>query len=342
MSTDLVLVTGATGFIASWVIKLLISKGYAVIGTGRSFEKANFLITEYGRDFKFVVTKDITAPGAYDEAFKAYPAIKYVIHTASAVVLAADDFQKDVIDPSVKGTINLLNAAKVYGSVKKIVFSSSISSMMQPPAFGAGNPNVTFTEELWNPLEEKDYEDLNAEYAYLAAMTFAEKEIFKFIKAESPSFSITTVHFPFVWGPPINHPKSLFDLNASNKLLAGLFSLPKELTELPPVVPNVPAPYIDVRDAAEALIQALFSEELDNKRTLHIAGVTDVLHTLEIYKRASPQLAEILPNIPAGELVPHSKWNSDATEKVIDIKYIPLEKTLVDLATELQKLQVQS
>ena len=58
-----VLVSGANGFIAIWVVRTLLEKGYIVHGTVRSQEKGNHLKTvfkEYGDKLKLFIVEDIT------------------------------------------------------------------------------------------------------------------------------------------------------------------------------------------------------------------------------------------------------------------------------------------
>jgi nucleoside-diphosphate-sugar epimerase len=58
-----VLVTGANGYIAIWVVKTLLEQGYAVRGTVRSSEKGNHLTSmfkKYGDKFELAVVEDIT------------------------------------------------------------------------------------------------------------------------------------------------------------------------------------------------------------------------------------------------------------------------------------------
>ena len=57
-----VLVSGANGFIAVWVVNTLLEKGYAVRGTVRSFDKGDHLkklFGKYGDRFELVVVEDI-------------------------------------------------------------------------------------------------------------------------------------------------------------------------------------------------------------------------------------------------------------------------------------------
>lgn len=58
-----VLVSGANGFIAIWVVRSLLEKGYAVRGTVRSAEKGEHLkklFAQYGDKHEVVVVEDIT------------------------------------------------------------------------------------------------------------------------------------------------------------------------------------------------------------------------------------------------------------------------------------------
>ena len=57
-----VLVTGATGDIASWVVKTLLDQGFSVRGTVRSIAKGvqlQKLFAEYRNTFEFVVIEDM-------------------------------------------------------------------------------------------------------------------------------------------------------------------------------------------------------------------------------------------------------------------------------------------
>ena len=50
-----VLVTGANGFIAVWIVQVLIERGYSVAGTVRSESKGTYLKEKFGDKFEFVV-----------------------------------------------------------------------------------------------------------------------------------------------------------------------------------------------------------------------------------------------------------------------------------------------
>jgi nucleoside-diphosphate-sugar epimerase len=78
-----VLVTGANGYLATWVVKKYLEAGYSVRGTVRSLTKSAFVkdkFAQYGDRFELVVVEDITKDGAFDGAVKGVDAIA---HTAS-------------------------------------------------------------------------------------------------------------------------------------------------------------------------------------------------------------------------------------------------------------------
>ncbi|KZT25509.1 NAD(P)-binding protein [Neolentinus lepideus HHB14362 ss-1] len=111
-----VLVTGANGYIAIWVVRRLLEKGYSVRGIVRSESKAEHLrqlFNEYGGKHEVVVVEDITKEGTFDEAVKDIDAIE---HTASPFHLLADD-PNEFIEPAVKGTLGVLQSALKYGRV---------------------------------------------------------------------------------------------------------------------------------------------------------------------------------------------------------------------------------
>jgi uncharacterized protein YbjT (DUF2867 family) len=57
-----VLVSGASGFVATWVIRHLLEKGYNVRGTVRSSGKGEYLKTLYkqhGDKFEYVIVEDV-------------------------------------------------------------------------------------------------------------------------------------------------------------------------------------------------------------------------------------------------------------------------------------------
>ena len=80
-----ILVTGATGYIASWIIKMLIEEGHTVHGTVRSLQKKEKYshLSEIDKSGKGTL-KLFEADLLEDDSFKeAMQSCELVIHTAS-------------------------------------------------------------------------------------------------------------------------------------------------------------------------------------------------------------------------------------------------------------------
>ena len=112
-----VLVTGANGYLATWVVKKYLEAGYSVRGTVRSLSKSAFLtdkFANYGDRFELVVVEDITKDGAFDEAVKGVDAIA---HTASP-------FHYKATDPD--GMSDFLWMLVIFWRPERIQISSSL------------------------------------------------------------------------------------------------------------------------------------------------------------------------------------------------------------------------
>ena len=122
-----VIITGASGFIASHVIELLLKSGNHILGidnfsTGK-IENVSELLDKYPNNFN-VVEGDICILPFMNRIFNEYKP-KYVIHLAAqaAITTAWDNPVKDITVNAI-GTLNVIQASKSVG-VEKIIFSST-------------------------------------------------------------------------------------------------------------------------------------------------------------------------------------------------------------------------
>lgn len=75
-----------------------------------------------------VIVPDITASGAYDDAVKG---VKYVIHVASPLPHPRyndADYDAEVIQPAIKGTVGILASAYKVSGVQRVVMTASVAS----------------------------------------------------------------------------------------------------------------------------------------------------------------------------------------------------------------------
>ncbi|KDQ18875.1 hypothetical protein BOTBODRAFT_28363 [Botryobasidium botryosum FD-172 SS1] len=259
-----VLVTGASGYVASWIVKVLLERGYSVRGTVRSASKGESLkntFKDHGENFSYVLVEDMTIDGAYNDAVKGVDAIA---HTASPVVLNARD-PYDLINPAVSGTVNILKSAKQYGpTVKRVVITSSCATIFQPKK---GNPPI-YTEEDWNEVAVKEVEtkgvDADQPQKYRASKVLAERSAWKWAEENKDVvvFDVTTILPSFVLGPILTEVASPSQLNASPQRFYDAVKTEKPADALTSFVASV----VDVRDVALAHVRALEVEEAGGQR----------------------------------------------------------------------------
>ena len=132
-SDQTILVTGATGFVATQVIKTFLNSGYKVRGTVRSDASAQAcreIFPDAGDRLSFAIVPDIAAPNAFHEALKDND-IDGVMHVASPFTFSAQDNEKDLLLPAINGMLNLLKAVKDNAPrVKRVVATSSFAAVL--------------------------------------------------------------------------------------------------------------------------------------------------------------------------------------------------------------------
>ena len=129
--SSLVIVTGATGFLAQYVIKKFIDEGYKVIGTVRSQEKGLNIVEKFSNpNFSFEVIEDLANFDQVHKVVLKYSNdLKYFIHTAAAMNIFSKESEKDLLIPNINATTNILKILKQNApNLEKFVYTSSISA----------------------------------------------------------------------------------------------------------------------------------------------------------------------------------------------------------------------
>ncbi|KAI0690439.1 NAD(P)-binding protein [Cytidiella melzeri] len=270
VQTGKVLVTGANGYIAVWLVKKLLDEGYAVRGTVRSASKGTYLskiFAEHGDKFEVVVVEDITQDGAFDEAVKGVDAIE---HTASPFHFKADH-PDELLKPAVAGTRSVLESALKYGTaVKRVVITSSCASVLDT----FPEPKV-FSEKDWNLGASRECEEKGRAASqiakYRSSKTEAERAAWDFVEKNKGQlkFDVAVLNPPFVFGPVLHEVDKVENLNTSaadwyNTIIKG--------TKDHAALVAGGTEWIDVRDVAAAHVLALQKEEAGGERIIISSG----------------------------------------------------------------------
>jgi len=202
-----ILVTGATGFVASHVVKQFLERGYRVRGTVRDFTKAAWLVDNVFKsfadrgEFELARVVDLAATNAFDEAVKGVSAI---VHVASIVNFEPDPHK--VVSQTVVGASSILEAALKEPSVKEFVYTSSIAAVTMPMA-----GNTTHVErDTWNDAAVQlawtppPYDPSHGFMSYMASKVEAEKAVWKFAEEREPHFTVNSVCPSSIMGEPLN------------------------------------------------------------------------------------------------------------------------------------------
>jgi len=241
-----VMVTGATGYIASWIVKYLLDEGYTVHAAIRnsSDEKKIKHLEKIKSSSKGTIRyfeSDLLSPNSYKSAMEG---CEIVFHTASPFVMDSKDPQGEVIDPALEGTRNVIKTVEKIETVKKVILTSSIAAIYGNAEDAEAIPNKTFNEKMWNTSSRAD----DGEYSY--SKTVAEKEAWR-LNEKQDRWKLVVINPSFVIGPALN-PFADFE---SKK-----FMLQMGNGDLKMGVPDVNLAMVDVRDTARAHILAAFND----------------------------------------------------------------------------------
>ncbi|KAJ7067246.1 NAD-P-binding protein [Mycena amicta] len=337
MSTTrkLACVTGASGFLATQIILLLLQRQYKVRACVRNAAKADAWRAKFPEyteaEIEFVYVPDMQVDGSFDEAVKG---CEVVFHTASPFNFTFKDNEKDMMIPAKQGALTLLRAAKAEPAVKTVIFTSSFAAIVDPHL--DPRPGHTYTEADWNPSTwDEAIQSTDPHFVYLASKTHAEKAVWEFVKQETPHFSVTAIVPPVILGEAAQPFTSMVDINQSSRVLWRSVDAP--------VMPPTPAYLcVDVKDCA--LCHVLAAEKdpaiTNGKRYLTAGSPFTQSNAARIIAEVFPHAAKRLP--AAAPATEHYTYSSALVEKDLGVKWRPFEVTVTETFTQLLETEARS
>ncbi|CAL9023049.1 unnamed protein product [Prunus brigantina] len=201
-----VCVTGASGFLASWLIKRLLFSGYHVTGTvrdpGNQKKLAHLWRLEGARERLRLVKADLMEEGSFDDAILGCHG---VFHSASPVLKPLSDPKAclhilseitEILEPAVEGTLNVLRSCKKNPSLRRVVLTSSSTAVRVRPDEDF-NSNIPLDESSWSSVEFCK----TLQRWYPLSKILAEKAAWDFCKENG--IDLVTVLPSFVIGPSL-------------------------------------------------------------------------------------------------------------------------------------------
>ncbi|XP_073028200.1 phenylacetaldehyde reductase-like isoform X2 [Primulina eburnea] len=307
-----VCVTGASGYIASWLVKLLLQRGYTVKATVTNLSDPNKVAhlneLEGAEERLHLFEANLMSYGSFDPVVHG---CEGVFHIASPAFLEATNPQVELIEPAVKGTLNVLKSCSKVPSVRRVVLTSSLAAVM----FNRNlkDPNVIIDEKWFS--DPVFCEEIKAWYCL--AKTLAEEAAWVFSKQNG--IDLVVINPCYVIGPllqPI--------LNYTSKTFLNVIKENKAF----------PWPFyqlVDVRDVAQAHVVA-FENPSASGRYILIERTLNHSETLEILQKLYPSLD--LPKISAEDPT-FQVCNKKAQD--LGIVFTPSEVSLKDMVESLKE-----
>lgn len=257
-----IIVSGGSGFVASWVIVDLLNHDYAVSASLRSLGKAPVIKESLRRYVNPVALghlsffeADLTSTNGWEAAMTDADG---VIHVASPLGNGTESTE-ELVNVAKSGVLNVFQAAANAGVTRIVMTSSQAASTPDSRTTG------TLDEDFWTDVTNPELDP------YRISKVVAEQTAWDF--ARDHGLDLTTILPGAIFGPVMTA-KNL----SSNSILL-------QLLKGQPAIPKVPLEISDVRDLAILHRLAFENPVAVQKRYLAASQTISMLDVARLYQR---------------------------------------------------------
>jgi dihydroflavonol-4-reductase len=238
------LVTGGSGFIASHVIAQLLAAGEEVHATVRDLRRADKLTalqdlqTQYPERLR-LFEADLLKPGSFDAAMAG---CEVVHHVASPFLMPEKirDGRKQMLEPALNGTRNVLDNVNRCPSVRRVVMTSTVGAIFGDYSDVRAMEGGVLSERYFNDSSTVDYNPYH--YSKVQAEKFARA-----MCAEQSRWELVCINPGLVLGPSLTRSSDSGSLFLLDEILSGKLFFG---------VPDISVTTVDVREVAAAHLAA--------------------------------------------------------------------------------------
>jgi dihydroflavonol-4-reductase len=308
-------IIGGAGFIGSYVTKIFLEHGFEVRVSATNpsnEEKYKHLQNFKNADKLEIVELDVENK----EALQTFVAgCQVVIHGGTPFILDVHDPQKQLFDPTVKGTENFLDVVKDTPGVEKVIFIASVA------AFNTHFPMLPEGKTPADTISEDDAKFMSEQsHPYGQAKFIANQTVEKFIADNAGlPFDISSVSPVLVMGPSLS--------NREDSTSVGFQYLFKNKLAPDPFVQmlydnDVPFAMVDVADVAKAVYKAASTPGLHGKNYL-LSSETYNVSDICLMLNGQPPVQK-----------PAIVYKNDLAQNELGVVFRPIQETLNDYAAQ--------